>query len=207
MIEIEATCISCGHDFTPAPDAFRRGTWRTGSRCRDGPGEQAPGMSPSCHTERTNTVNRIARIDVNRLFFSTIPDRRVEEVEAALSQQRANRRTAPSGSIDEDAAARNIVDLELALERAEANLKAHVDLTTRLEATRKAERDEADKAALDAQVDQLRTNYLSQPGTSEADFEKALPRLLERQREDAALNAPALREQQLAEQRRRVGTF
>jgi hypothetical protein len=141
------------------------------------------------------------------MSFTTVPAQRVTEIEAALSQQRANRRAAPSGSIDEDVAQRNIVDLELALERAEANLKAHVDLTTRLEATRKAERDEADKAALDAQVDQLRTNYLSQPGTSEADFEKALPRLLERQREDAALNAPALREQQLAEQRLRLGSF
>ncbi len=152
-------------------------------------------------------MSRIARIDTNRMSFTTVPAQRVTEIEAALSQQRANRRAAPSGSIDEDVAQRNIVDLELALERAEANLKAHVDLTTRLEATRKAERDEADKAALDAQVDQLRTNYLSQPGTSEADFEKALPRLLERQREDAALNAPALREQQLAEQRLRLGSF
>ena len=150
-------------------------------------------------------MTRIARISIGQMYFSTIPDKRVTEIEAALSQQRANRRTAPSGSIDEDAATRNIVDLELALERAEANLKAHVDLTTRLEATRKAERDEADKAALDAQVDQLRVNYLSQPGATEADFEKALPRLLERQREDAALNAPALREQQLAEAKRRIG--
>ncbi len=152
-------------------------------------------------------MSRITRIDINRLHFTTVPDRRVVEIEAALSQQRANRRTAPSGSIDEDAATRNIVDLEGALERAEANLKAHVDLTTRLEATRKAERDEADKAALDAQVDQLRTNYLSQPGATLAGFEQALPRLLERQREDAALNAPAIREQQLVEQRRRIGAF
>ncbi len=28
-------------------DAFRRGDWRTGSRCRDGPDEQAPRESPS----------------------------------------------------------------------------------------------------------------------------------------------------------------
>ena len=152
-------------------------------------------------------MSRIARIDTNRLHFTTVPAQRVTEIEAALSQQRTHLRTAPSGSIDEDTAARNVVDLELTLERAEANLKAHVDLTTLLEATRKAERDEADKAALDAQVDQLRVNYLSQPGTTEGAFEQALPRLLERQREDAVLNAAAIREQQLAEQRRRIGAF
>jgi len=146
----------------------------------------------------------LTRIDVNRLNFTTIPDKRVADVSAELDRQRSNRRAA-TDPIDRDIAERNVTDLELTLERAEANLKAHVDLTTRLEATRKAERDEADKAALDAQVDQLRVNYLSQPGATEADFEKALPRLLERQREDAALNAPAVREQQLAEAKRRLG--
>ncbi len=40
MIQIETRCTTCGHAFTPAPDAFRRGTWRTCTRCRDGPSEQ-----------------------------------------------------------------------------------------------------------------------------------------------------------------------
>ena len=44
MIELTVTCTSCGADFTPAPDAFRRGTWRTCSRCRDGPDDQVPGV-------------------------------------------------------------------------------------------------------------------------------------------------------------------
>lgn len=44
MIEIEATCITCGADFTPAPDAFRRGTWRTCTRCRGDPGEEVSGV-------------------------------------------------------------------------------------------------------------------------------------------------------------------
>ncbi len=149
-------------------------------------------------------MTRIARISINQLFFSTIPELRVTEISAALDAQRANRRTA-TDDLDRGTAERNIADLETALERAEANLKAHVDLTTRLEATRKAERDEADKAALDAQVDQLRVNYLSQPGTTVVDFEQALPRLLERQREDAALNAPAVFAEQLAEAKRRLG--
>ena len=43
MIEIEATCTRCGADFTPAPDAYRRGDWRTCTRCRDGPGEEVSG--------------------------------------------------------------------------------------------------------------------------------------------------------------------
>jgi len=65
MIELTVTCTSCGADFTPAPDAFRRGTWRTCSRCRDGPDDQVPGVieadsgagdailaPPSCQPER-----------------------------------------------------------------------------------------------------------------------------------------------------------
>ena len=151
-------------------------------------------------------MSRIARISIGQLHFTTIPDKRVADVSAELDRQRSNRRAA-TDPIDRDIAERNVTDLELTLERAEANLKAHVDLTTRLEATRKAERDEADKAALDAQVDQLRTNYLSQPGATLAGFEQALPRLLERQREDAVLNAPAAFAEQLAEAKRRVGRF
>jgi len=66
MIEIEATCTTCGHAFTPAPGAFRRGTWRTCLRCRGDPDEQAPGAieadskrsqvqitRPKCQAERT----------------------------------------------------------------------------------------------------------------------------------------------------------
>ncbi len=74
---------------------------------------------------------------------------------------------------------------------------------------REQQRDDAaaDRAqvALDAQVEQLKANYLSQPGTTEADFERALPRLLERQRDDAALSASSVFDQQVAEQRRRLG--
>ena len=102
---------------------------------------------------------------------------------------------------------RNIADLEVVLERAKVNLQAHVALSARLDADRQAKADEVDARALAAITGQLRTNYLAQPGTSEAEFEQVLPRLLERQREDAALNAPALREQQLADAKRRLGRF
>ncbi len=47
MIQIETRCTTCGHAFTPAPDAFRRGPGGAFTRCRDGPGEQAPRESPS----------------------------------------------------------------------------------------------------------------------------------------------------------------
>jgi hypothetical protein len=36
------TCTSCGDAFTPAPDAYRRGTWRACARCRGDPGDEAP---------------------------------------------------------------------------------------------------------------------------------------------------------------------
>ncbi len=45
MIAIEATCTVCGADFTPAPDAFRRGDWRTCTRCRGDPDDQVPGVT------------------------------------------------------------------------------------------------------------------------------------------------------------------
>ena len=158
-------------------------------------------------TRRETVMTRISRLSINQLFFSTIPGQRVTEIEAALSQQRTHLRTAPAGSIDEDAAERNIVDLEGVLARAEANLAAHTAHLAQLAAAEAAKRQENDDQALAAITDQLRSNYLAQPGTTVKEFEKVLPRLLERQREDAALNAPAVREQQLAAQRRRIGSF
>lgn len=69
MIGLTVTCTVCGVDFTPAPDAFRRGTWRTCQRCRDGPGDEVPGVieadstpcagqitRPKCHAERITTM-------------------------------------------------------------------------------------------------------------------------------------------------------
>ena len=40
MIELETRCTTCGHAFTPAPDAFRRGSWRACPRCRGDPGDE-----------------------------------------------------------------------------------------------------------------------------------------------------------------------
>lgn len=149
-------------------------------------------------------MTRIARIDMNRLQFTTIPDKRVAEIDAALDAQRANRRTA-TDDLDRGTAERNIADLEGALERANVNLQAYTERTTRLEAERKAKADEADARALAAITDQMRANFLAQPGTTAADFERALPDLLTEHRKAAVLNAPAVREQQLAEAKRRMG--
>ncbi len=92
-------------------------------------------------------MTRIERIDINRLHFTTVPDRRVAEITAALDAQRANRRTAPAGSIDEDTAARNVVDLEGVLERAKVNLQAHTVHVAKLDTARTAQRDVSDKRA------------------------------------------------------------
>jgi len=127
------------------------------------------------------------------MYFSTIPDKRVTEIEAALSQQRANRRTAPSGSIDEDAATRNIVDLEGALEQANVNLAAHNNHMSRLEAARVAERDEAEarrQAADDQLKAQEKSTFLASNRTaSEDDFERLWPAIRDQmmidQRNDA----------------------
>ena len=144
-------------------------------------------------------MNRIARISIGQMYFSTIPDKRVTEIEAALSQQRANRRTAPSGSIDEDAATRNIVDLEGALEQANVNLAAHNNHMSRLEAARVAERDEAEarrQAADDQLKAQEKSTFLASNRTaSEDDFERLWPAIRDQmmidQRNDAIAAARA----------------
>ena len=149
----------------------------------------------------------LTRIDPTKMDFGWDPDRRVAKIAAALNEQRANLRAAPAGSIDRDTATRNVADLEETLARAEVNEAAGQKQAQALEAAETAKQQEHDARALAAITDQLRRNYLSQPGATLADFEQALPRLLERQREDAALNAPAVRDQQLADQRRRIGAF
>ena len=138
-------------------------------------------------------MNRIARISIGQMYFSTIPDKRVTEIEAALSQQRANRRTAPSGSIDEDAATRNIVDLETALEQANVNLQAHTNHMAKLEAERNSQK-EATEQRRQAADDQLKareksTFMASNPTASEDDFERLWPAIRDQmmidQRNDA----------------------
>ena len=44
MIEMLATRTGCGAEHAPSHDAYVRGDWRTCTRCRDGPGEQVPGV-------------------------------------------------------------------------------------------------------------------------------------------------------------------
>jgi len=144
-------------------------------------------------------MTRITRIDINRLHFTTVPAQRVTAISAALDAQRANRRTAPSGSIDEDAATRNIVDLEGALEQANVNLAAHNNHMSRLEAARVAERDEAEarrQAADDQLKAQEKSTFLASNRTaSEDDFERLWPAIRDQmmidQRNDAIAAARA----------------
>ena len=151
-------------------------------------------------------MTRIARIDMNRLHFTTIPDQRVTAISAALDVQRANRRTA-TDDLDRGTAERNIADLETALERANVNLKAHSAHMAKLEAERTAQRDESAKRALDAQVDQLRRSYLSMPGATEQEFNEVLPDLLKEQRKQAALSGNTEFQRQLAEAKQRIGNL
>lgn len=146
----------------------------------------------------------LTRIDATRMDFGWNPDERVAKIAAALQEQRANRRAATS-DYDIDVSSRNVVDLEKTLARAEVNEAARQKHLATLEAERKAKTDEVDTRALAAITDQMRSNFLAQPGTTTADFDKALPRLLEQHREQAVLNAPAVREQQLAEAKQRLG--
>jgi len=152
-------------------------------------------------------MTSVTRIDPDRMNFGWDPAQRVSKVTEALNAQRANLRAAPAGSIDADTARRNIDDLQQTLARAEVNEAARTAHLARLEAAETAKQKENDDRALAVITDRLRHDFLAQPGTTEGAFEQALPRLLERQREDAALNAPAVRDQQLADQRRRIGAF
>jgi len=134
-------------------------------------------------------MTSVARIDVNRLNFTTIPDKRVAEIEAALSQQWANRRTA-TDDIDRGTVERNIVDLEGALEQANVNLAAHTAHMAKLEAARVAEREATEQrrqAADDQLKAQEKSTFLASNRTaSEDDFERLWP---------------AIRDQQLMDQR------
>ena len=152
-------------------------------------------------------MDYLTRIDVTKMDFGWDPNQRVAKVTAALAEQRAHLRTAPVGSIDADTATRNVADLEETLARAEVNEAAGQKQAQALEAAETAKRQENDDQALAAITDRLRRDFLTQPGTTLGEFEQALPELLAEDRRQSVLNAPAVREQQLAEQRRRLGSF
>jgi len=152
-------------------------------------------------------MTSVTRIDPAKMDFGWDPAQRVSKVTEALNAQRANLRAAPAGSIDADTARWNIDDLQQTLARAEVNEAARTAHLARLEAAETAKQKENDDRALAVITDRLRHDFLAQPGTTEGAFEQALPRLLERQREDAVLNAAAIREQQLAVQRHCLGSF
>jgi hypothetical protein len=144
-------------------------------------------------------MSRITRIDINRLHFTTVPDRRVTEISAALDAERAHLRAAPAGSIDADTARRNVDDLEGVLERANVNLQAHTAHMGKLEAERTAQRDEAEKrrqAADDEVKAREKSTFLASNRTaSEDDFERLWPAIRDQmmidQRNDAIAAARA----------------
>jgi len=138
-------------------------------------------------------MTSVTRISIGQLHFTTVPAQRVMDITEALAAQRANLRAAPAGSIDADTAARNVADLEGVLEQANVNLKAYTDRTTRLEAERTAQRDEAEarrQAADDQLKAQEKSTFLASNRTaSEDDFERLWPAIRDQmmidQRNDA----------------------
>ena len=138
-------------------------------------------------------MTRIMRIDPTRMDFGWNPDQRVSKITAALDAQRSYLRAAPAGSIDEDAAERNIVDLEGALEQANVNLAAHNNHMAKLEAEETMQRDEAEKrrqAADDQLKAREKSTFLASNRTaSEDDFERLWPAIRDQmmidQRNDA----------------------
>ncbi len=50
---IETHCNTCGHAFTPTPEAIRRGVWRVCPPCRDGPGTR--GILSHDHPDQSRT--------------------------------------------------------------------------------------------------------------------------------------------------------
>ncbi len=151
-------------------------------------------------------MNVLTRIDPTKMDFGWNPDQRVPKITEALNEQRANLRAATDRH-NIDVATRNVADLEQALQRAEANEAAGRRQAQALEAARAAKQQENDDRALAAITDRLRRDFLTQPGTTLGEFEQALPELLAEDRRQSVLNAPTVREQQLAEQRRRIGAF
>ncbi len=151
-------------------------------------------------------MTNLLRIDPTKMDFGWNPDQRVPKITEALNEQRANLRAATDRH-NIDVATRNVADLEKTLERAQTNEAARQKHIQEIEAAETAKRQEHDDRALAVITDQLRTNYLAQPGTTVKEFEQVLPELLAEHRKQAVLNAPALREQQLAEQRLRLGRF
>ncbi len=152
-------------------------------------------------------MTNLTRIDPAKMNFGWDPDQRVPKITEALNEQRAHLRTAPAGSIDADIVRRNIDDLQQTLARAEANEAARTAHLARLDAERKAEADAADQRKLNDVTEKLRRAYMMQPGASESEFTRVLPDLLLEQRRQAALGASADFDRQLAEQRRRLGSF
>lgn len=103
---------------------------------------------------------------------------RTAKIRELLESERTVHRSASRGSYDESIAARNIADLEVALQQSEQNDRARDELHRRLEAERtdKAhERRAADDAALTAE---LRVQFFGvNPSATEEDFERLLPNL------------------------------
>ncbi|MGI8405701.1 MAG: hypothetical protein ACR2OE_13230 [Thermomicrobiales bacterium] len=140
------------------------------------------------------------RINVNVMSFGTGPAR-VEAIRSELGKQRTVYRAAAANTLEEDAIRRNIEDLEPLLASAEANEALRVKHAAERQAAEDAKTNAHRVAAEDAVRAELRTRYLSLPGTTGASFDDAYPTLLaDHHRREMAKSGDAL-----AQARNRLG--
>lgn len=102
---------------------------------------------------------------------------RTPALKAMLQTEREVARSSPADSYNERVASSNISDLEALITLSEKNDQARERQAAERQAAaaaKHAERAEVDDAALKAH---LRTQFLGQPGATDADFERLFPTL------------------------------
>ncbi len=117
------------------------------------------------------------RLNTNTMSFGYGPER-VGNIQSELGKQRTAYRAAAANTLEEDAIRRNIEDLEPLLERAEVNEALLVKDAAERQAAEDAKTNAHRVAAEDAVRAELKTRYLSLPGTTGASFDAAYPTLL-----------------------------
>jgi hypothetical protein len=116
------------------------------------------------------------RLNVGHMDFGHA-GQRTDRIKAALAEERKVLQASPKDSYNATVATYNIEDLEMALERAEVSDQARAERQRERQAAKEANLREAqarDEAAL---RDRIRSDFMSQPGATEGDFERLFPQL------------------------------
>ena len=141
-----------------------------------------------------------SRLNVNVMSFGYGPER-VGNIRTELDKQRIAYRAAAANTLEEDAVRRNVEDLEPLLASAEVNEALRVKHAAERQTAEDAKTNAHRVAAEEAVRAELRTRYLSLPGTTGASFDDAYPTLLaDHHRREMAKSGDAL-----AQARNRLG--